>query len=57
MPALDRSDGAEPAVPAPPSSLGRRFAWMALIWLGSVAALGAAALLLRGVMAAAGMQR
>jgi hypothetical protein len=30
---------------------------MALLWLGSVAALGLVALLLRGLMAAAGMQR
>ena len=42
---------------ARPPSLARRLGWMALIWLGSVAALGAVALLLRGLMAAAGMHR
>jgi hypothetical protein len=43
--------------PAPPASLARRLGWMALLWLGSVAALGLVALLLRALMAAAGMQR
>jgi hypothetical protein len=43
--------------PAPPASLARRLGWMAMIWLGSVAALGLVALLLRALMAAAGLQR
>jgi hypothetical protein len=36
--------------------LARRLAWMAALWLGGVLALGLVALLLRGVMHAAGMK-
>lgn len=34
----------------------RRLGWMALLWAGGVAALGLVALLLRGLMHAAGMR-
>jgi hypothetical protein len=35
------------SVARPPSTLGARLVWFALIWLGSVAALGAVAMLIR----------
>jgi hypothetical protein len=44
------------AAPLPPSSNWiTRLAWLAAIWLCSVAALGAAAMVLRLLMKAAGM--
>jgi hypothetical protein len=36
--------------------LARRLGWMAALWLGGVLALGLVALLLRGLMHAAGMK-
>jgi len=39
----------------PRPGFARRLGWLALIWALSVAALGLAALLLRGLMAAAGL--
>lgn len=42
---------------SPPYGWAKRVLWLAAIWLCSVAALGAAALLMRLVMDAAGMTR
>ena len=39
-----------------PPSLWRRLGWMALLWTASVATLGVVALLIRGLMHAAGMR-
>jgi hypothetical protein len=38
-----------------PASLGKRVLWLLVIWASSVAALGAAALVMRLIMRAAGM--
>lgn len=42
---------------SPPYGWVRRLLWLAVIWTCSLAALGAAALLMRLVMQAAGMTR
>jgi uncharacterized protein involved in exopolysaccharide biosynthesis len=44
----------EPTTPLKP--LWHRIAWMALIWVASVAALGVVAMLIRLLMSAAGMR-
>lgn len=40
-----------------PRNWWRRFGWLVAIWAGSVLAMGAVALLLRALMAAAGLTR
>jgi hypothetical protein len=39
------------------TSWAKRVGWLVLIWAASIAALGAAALLLRGLMSLAGLTR
>jgi hypothetical protein len=45
-----------PEPTTPPKPLWQRIAWMALIWVASVAALGVVAMLIRLLMTTAGMR-